>query len=81
MPYTLEDVFGIGGDQLAMTNGRSAEAPTYSAQAGPSPVGSPGTYAAFTDWKHSPVFWLAAFAIVALGIIHLEGNVSAALRV
>lgn len=75
----LDHYFGVSSDALQAQTRGSSEAPTYTSQAGPSPVGSPGTVASFTDWRHSPVFWLAVFSVFALGMIHLEGAVGARL--
>lgn len=72
---TLSHYYGIDSHEL-----RGEAAPT-SYVAGPAPYGSPGTYAAFTDWRHSPVLWLAVFAIFALAMIHAEGAVAVRLRV
>jgi hypothetical protein len=71
----LDHYFGVSSDQL-----RSNAAPTRNV-AGPSPTGSPGTYASFTDWRRSPVFWVAVFAVFALAMIHAEGAVAVRLRV
>lgn len=74
---TLEHYFGVSSDELQAQTLASPEAPKPRQFAGPSPVGSPGTVASFTDWRRSPVFWLAVFAVFALGMIHLEGAVRA----
>lgn len=71
----LDHYFGISSDQLR------GEAPTPVNVAGPGPAGSPGTYASFTDWRRSPVFWLAVFSVFALMMIHAEGAVAVRLRV
>lgn len=78
--YSLEDVFGIQGDTLTALDSRSPESPTFTRVAGENPVGQSGTVASFTDWRRSPVFWLAVFAVFALGYIHLETNVRMALK-
>ena len=76
---TLDHYFGITSDQLAGVTLASPESPTPANLAGQSPVGQAGSVASFTDWRRSPVFWLAVFAVFALGMIHLEGHVEAAL--
>ena len=78
--FSLDDYFGISGEQLQAQTRASSEAPLSTYQAGPSPVGRPGTVASFTDWRNSPVFWLAVFAVFALGMLHAEGAVKVALR-
>lgn len=77
--YSLDDYFGISGDTLQAQTLASAEAPTPSKIAGPSPITGGSPSSSFTDWRRSPMFWLAIFAVFALGMIHLEGNVKAAL--
>jgi hypothetical protein len=78
--YSLDDYFGKSGAQLQAETRFSSEAPTPSSMAGPPPGGTAGLVPSFTDWRGSPVFWLAVFAVFALGMIHLEGNVKAALN-
>ena len=78
--YSLDDYFGVNSNQLQTQTRNSSEAPLSTYQAGTSPVGAPGTIAAFTDWRNSPVFWLALFAVFTLGMVHLEGTVKASLR-
>lgn len=76
---TLDHYFGISGPALQAQAVSSSESPTPKAAAGESPVGRTGTVSSFTDWRRSPVFWLAVLAVFALGMIHLEGHVDAAL--
>jgi hypothetical protein len=78
--YHLDDYFGIDSAALSAIDRRSPESPTFSTAAGESPVGQTGTIASFTDWRRSPVFWLAVFAVFALGYIHAEGSVRLALK-
>jgi hypothetical protein len=78
--YNLDDIFGVSGDQLQAMDNASPNSPTYTKQAGTAPGGQTGTVASFTDWRRSPVFWLAVFAVFALGYLHVEGSVKAALR-
>lgn len=78
--YGLDDYFGITSEQLQAQTHVSSNAPVTTSQAGPHPAGQPGVVPSFTDWQHSPVFWLAVFAVFALGMIHVEGSVKAALR-
>lgn len=79
--YSLDDYFGLNGDTLQAQTRASSEAPTPSHIAGPAPLaGGGGPSASVIDWRRSPVFWLAVFGVFALGMIHLEGSVKAALR-
>ena len=78
--YTYEDYFGVSPDAQAGLDRLSPQSPNSSYNAGEAPTGRAGTVASFTDWRRSPVFWLALFAVLALGIIHLEGNVRLALK-
>lgn len=78
--YHLEDVFGIDSSQLQAQTIASPEAPTPTSFAGHAQGGQPGLVAAFTDWRRSPMFWVALFAVIALGYIHLEGSVRVALQ-
>lgn len=78
--YNLEDYFGINGDQLQAQTTSSSESPTPTYVAGPHPTGAAGTVGSLTDWRRSPVFWLAVFSIFALGMIHAEGRVALALK-
>lgn len=68
---SVDHYFGVSSEQL---QGQAAPSRNVAGQA---PTGSPGTYASFTDWRRSPVFWLAVFSVLALGMIHLEGAVGA----
>jgi hypothetical protein len=78
--HTLDDYFGIDGNTLGALDRLSPESPTHLAAAGEHPSGQRGTVSAFTDWRRSPVFWVAVFAVFALGYIHLEGHVRVALK-
>ena len=81
MPYDLEDYFGTNAASLASQTRSSSEAPTPLHGAGAGPGGQSGSgLVSFTDWRHSPVFWLAVFSVFALGMIHAEGHVRMALR-
>ena len=78
--YSAEDYFGVTSDQMAVADALSPESPNHTYVAGTRPGGQVGTVSSFTDWRRSPVFWLAVFALFALGSIHLEGSVRAKLR-
>lgn len=80
MPYTIEDIFGISSDQLQSADRNSPEAPATRYVAGPSPIATGNPTDHLNAWRSSPVFWLAAFAVFALGILHLEGRVSGELN-
>jgi len=75
---TLESYFGTSSDELRAQTQASKNAPSPTRYAGASPVGQTGnTQASLTEWRVSPVFWLAVFAIFALSMIHLEAGVRA----
>ena len=78
--YDATTFFGISAEQQQALDNSSPNSPTYTRQAGTRPGGQVGTVASFTDWRRSPVFWLAVFAVFALGMIHLEGSVRASFR-
>jgi len=78
--YTIEDYFGITGESLAASDAISPNAPTYTKQTGELPTGQRGTVSSFTDWRRSPIFWLAVFGVFALGYIHLESSIRVALK-
>ncbi len=78
--FNLEDYFGIDGNTLGTLDQVSSNSPTHLATTSEQPGGQPGVVASFTDWRRSPVFWLAVFAVFALGYIHAEGSVRLALK-
>jgi hypothetical protein len=78
--YSSEDYFGITSDQMAAADALSPQSPNHTYVAGSRPGGQLGTVASFTEWRRSPVFWLAVFGVFALGMIHLEGSVRASFR-
>lgn len=79
--YNLDDYFGVNSDELQAVTIASSESPTPTGFAGHPTTGPEGVVNSLTDWRRSPVFWLAVFAVFALGVIHLEGHIGAALEV
>ncbi len=77
---TIDEIFGISGESLAAQNRNSPEAPQTRYPAGPSPITTGGPTDHLSGWRESPVFWLAVFAFIALGVLHLEGRISGELN-
>lgn len=82
MTWTIDDIFGIGSDELARADAADPTTPlrTYStSQNGPTLAPSSNAFAAMLDPRGSAIFWIALFAILGLvlvtGQIKVEGAV------